>query len=204
MFKARKTPIGVSIFVVGLLCVYGIGSLCFSHPSTAAGSTTGSGTSVYSLGYSQISTGASSAESSYYSIEDVLTAGGAEPTTQQSDSYSIINPIAPDITINSGLATRCDTSINLTWTETEKPTGATGYDVYRSSSGQDDSYEKINSAVITATSYEDTEAGEGAYYYIVFLIDSQDRPQQWTAPFYVGAASSSGGNSACTRWMLYE
>jgi hypothetical protein len=50
--------------------------------------------SPYSMGYSQISLGASAGGSSRYSVEDVITAASCDGASQSKGRYSVTSPLA--------------------------------------------------------------------------------------------------------------
>jgi hypothetical protein len=157
----------------------------------------------YSLDFSQITIGASSSESGTgtYSLEDVLTLSVSQVVSQNSDNYSATNSLAPGMSANNGLAMGQGTVMRLSWGEDDKPMGALGYDIHRSTSGLPSTYAKINSDTVSAPPYDDCDLDAGTYYYIVFLVDARGRPGQWTSPFY---GTATGGDAAEPEWMLYE
>ncbi|MBN1867366.1 hypothetical protein JW916_08740 [Candidatus Sumerlaeota bacterium] len=188
MDKHRLTPTVVPILLLAILCV--------------AGATRASAEDTYSLTFSQLAIGASSGSSAHYAVDDVLAVGVSETVPQHSATYSLTNPMASGQPANSGVAVCEGSTLQLAWTELDKPTGALGYDVYRSATGLPDSYARVNGECVAPASYDDSSLPVGTYYYIVYLVDAYDRPEQWTGSFSGSVADTAAGARA--QWMLYE
>ena len=160
-------------------------------------------TSGYSIVFSQIATGAESVQGGEFAVEGVMNIAVGSGTSQRSSHYSLTNSLEPDSFANTGLATVVDNSLQISWGEEEKPTGAVGYHVYRSLDGSANSYTQIDSEMLTEPDYEDPDLAPGLYYYIVFLVDAHGHSQQWTPAFSksVGIVRTA---AVCDLWMLYK
>jgi hypothetical protein len=95
------------------------------------------------------------------------TAGAFNFTAQVSDSQS------PPATANASLALTIDPwTVLLSWTASTSP-GVIGYNAYRSTTSGGP-YGKINSSLITTTSYSDGTVQSGlTYFYVTTAVDSQ-------------------------------
>jgi beta-galactosidase len=71
-------------------------------------------------------------------------------------------------------------SVTLTWSPSTS--SVTGYNVYRSSASGG-SYAKLNSTVVTTTSYDDSAVQAGqTYYYVVTSVDSSNVESAYSSP----------------------
>jgi chitodextrinase len=99
-------------------------------------------------------------------------------TSALSNAASVTTPAAPDTTppavpTNFDAATRSSTQIDLSWSASSDNIGVSGYDVYRSTTGTTDSFSKINTQLVTTTSYGDSGLSATIkYYYYVIARDS--------------------------------
>lgn len=102
---------------------------------------------------------------SYYRVTAVDTAGGESSPATANATRPASAPAVP-----TGLtATALASGINLAWTANTEPDLA-GYDVYRSASAGGP-FTRINAAVVTSASYQDTLAPQGVSYYQVTARD---------------------------------
>jgi hypothetical protein len=104
---------------------------------------------------------------------------------------------------NNGLAIGQGTKISLSWSEQGKPASALGYNIQRSTTGLPGSYQKVNASILTAPNFTDWGVAPNTlYFYIVYLVNSDQQTVQWTAPF-AGRSGTPVKNSA-REWGLYE
>lgn len=65
-------------------------------------------------------------------------------------------------------------AVDLRWTAHEDPANAKGYNIYRAEAGKE-SEEKLNTELLTATAYTDTNVSNGSgYHYRVVAVDTRD------------------------------
>jgi hypothetical protein len=151
------------------------------------------------LSFSQITFGASSGQSDHYGYEDTITFATAEVTGQSSSNYTVKNPLAVKPLANNGLAQAVGTIMTVSWPPAGMP-GMQGYDVWRSTSGKPGTYIKINNEAVTITQYKDRNLEKGTYYYVIFYLDGEGRPIQWTGPI-IGVITQEP--SSVDDWTLY-
>ncbi|NQU42929.1 hypothetical protein HQ520_06560 [bacterium] len=60
-------------------------------------------TTPYTLGFSQITAGASSGQSLNYAVEDTIKMTAADETTQESGAYTVVNVLAEFAPVQPGL-----------------------------------------------------------------------------------------------------
>jgi hypothetical protein len=136
---------------------------------------------TYSLSYSQISAGASSGGSGPYSIEHTVRFASGGAPTKKAGVYTVLNPISE---ANNGIAIDIGTTMRLSWPSSGAPEAALGFDIHRSASGPFGPYTGINPSPIVGNQYDDLRLPDGIYFYIVYLVSSEEGATQWTAPFH--------------------
>jgi hypothetical protein len=109
-----------------------------------------------------------------YTIPSVTTNDAGIYTLEVGNVFDAFTPVTTILTVSTPppsptgfTATPGDTQVALSWTASS---GATSYNVYRSTGG---TYTKLNGSPITATTYTDTTAANGTtYYYVVTAVNS--------------------------------
>jgi hypothetical protein len=96
-------------------------------------------------------------------------------------------------------------SVTLTWGASADANGApvAGYNVYRSTS-PNGAYSKLNTSLVTGTSYTDNTVQSGTYYYVVKSVDSDGYESPGTLEMTVtigarsvGGSGGGGGGGGC-------
>lgn len=77
--------------------------------------------------------------------------------------------------------------VELSWAQNDYATLA-GYNLYRSETGTDGSFKKLNSAVLTGTSYTDTDVKPGKTYYYYFTVVNTEGKEEGTTSNTASAA----------------
>lgn len=77
--------------------------------------------------------------------------------------------------------------VELSWAQNDYATLA-GYNLYRSETGADGSFKKLNSAVLTGTSYTDTDVKPGKTYYYYFTVVNTEGKEESTTSNTASAA----------------
>lgn len=77
--------------------------------------------------------------------------------------------------------------VELSWAQNDYATLA-GYNLYRSETGTDGSFKKLNSAVLTGTSYTDTDVEPGKTYYYYFTVVNTEGKEESTTSNTASAA----------------
>lgn len=77
--------------------------------------------------------------------------------------------------------------VELSWAQNDYATLA-GYNLYRSETGTDGSFKKLNSAVLTGTSYTDTDVEPGKTYYYYFTVVNTEGKEEGTTSNTASAA----------------
>ena len=77
--------------------------------------------------------------------------------------------------------------VELSWAQNDYATLA-GYNLYRSETGADGSFKKLNSAVLTGTSYTDTDVQPGKTYYYYFTVVNTEGKEESAASNTASAA----------------
>ncbi|MBN1868323.1 S8 family serine peptidase [Candidatus Sumerlaeota bacterium] len=133
-------------------------------------------------------------------VANARDAGGRFVPVDTAHTFTIDTEGA--LAANNGVAVGTGSgTMDLTWTELNKPPTALGYNVRRSPSGIAGTYRKINASVIVAPHLADTTGDEDTtYYYIVDIVDSQSNSTQWTPPFYGRTLEAT----AARMWQMYE
>ena len=111
---------------------------------------------------------------------------GLVPCSANINGSGVCNIITVQRVINAGLGQSCVVdagtsphSVSLTWAASTSP-GVSGYNVYRGS-GSGGPYTKVNSALITGTSYLDTTVQAGrTYYYVATALDSSSNESAYS------------------------
>ena len=112
--------------------------------------------------------------------------GTANPlsVTMDSDKTITANLLAPPPRSVSASQGTSYTGINIAWTEV---TDVAGYDVYRTLNlDQPASATKINTSLVTGTSYEDSPpiAGANYYYFVSTVNEIGEEGTKWSTPFH--------------------
>ncbi|MGI8905871.1 MAG: S8 family serine peptidase [Candidatus Sumerlaeaceae bacterium] len=104
-------------------------------------------------------------------------------------------------TANNGLVvTVGSNSINLNWTENEKPPTTQGYSVHRSASGIEGTYLRQPGALVTTNVYSDSGLPSNTtFFYKVFIELAGGDSTQWTPPNY----GITPINAAIDNWIWY-
>jgi len=125
----------------------------------------------------------------YTATVEVTDDRGAKASDTITISVTDATPPAPPTGLD---ATTSDGQVDLNWATNTEPDLA-GYNVYRSLvSGT--GYNKLNTQLITATSYSDTQVvNETTYYYVITAEDSSGNESSYSAE--VSATPSSSGNN---------
>lgn len=77
--------------------------------------------------------------------------------------------------------------VELSWAQNDYATLA-GYNLYRSETGTNGSFKKLNSAVLTGTSYTDTDVKPGKTYYYYFTVVNTEGKEEGTTSNTASAA----------------
>lgn len=77
--------------------------------------------------------------------------------------------------------------VELSWAQNDYATLA-GYNIYRSETGTDGSFKKLNSAVLTGISYTDTDVEPGKTYYYYFTVVNTEGKEEGTTSNTASAA----------------
>ena len=77
--------------------------------------------------------------------------------------------------------------VELSWAQNDYATLA-GYNLYRSETGTDGSFKKLNSAVLTGISYTDTDVEPGKTYYYYFTVVNTEGKEEGTTSNTASAA----------------
>lgn len=121
-------------------------------------SVTGSGSSTITV------TTTSATPAGSYSLTITATGGGISHSAGVSLSVSAATPH----------------SVTVSWTDGD--TGISGYNVYRAT-GSPGNYTKINSSLVTTTSYTDTNVQTGTtYYYVVTAVNASGVESAFSSP----------------------
>lgn len=106
-----------------------------------------------------------------------MALGLLTPCTANINGAGVCNIVTVQRVINASLGQACVTdtgpsprTVTLTWTASTSP-NVSGYNIYRGTASGGP-YSKVNSALITGTSYLDTTVVPGTtYYYVATAID---------------------------------
>ena len=175
------------------------------------------GEAQYSLSYSQISSGAGTATSASYSIEDTVRFPAPEAKSHRSVDYAIVNPQGSKIKANNGIAIVDGTEVRMVWPDARKPrpadaeredaarllglAGIEGYHVHRSTSGAPGSFEIINPSLIVENKYTDSGLASGTYFYKVSFVNGAGTWIDWIGMF---SAVVIGNEAPARDWHIYE
>jgi hypothetical protein len=142
-----------------------------------------------------------------YAKQQLLANGGAE-YEEMSNTFMLFGDPATELKVPlphrpAALSAELEgTAVRLSWTSTFDCDGnpVAGYNLYRRLSTED-SYIKLNTALITALTYTDLGLAAGAiYYYALTAVDAANDESVKSAPATatIGPAqSSSGGSGGC-------
>jgi hypothetical protein len=134
--------------------------------------------------------------SGHYSMQSTVTIAEVGDNLHQSSTYEVLPQIDK---ANSGLAQGSVTKMSLSWpvSEDEK---SIGFDIFSSYTGAPGSFARLNPEPIDEPPYDIHYNANGTYYYIVYRIDLNGTPFQWTEVF----SGTFTGVNAVTCWGLYE
>lgn len=129
----------------------------------------------------------------YYNVSQYDIVGTYDFTIWAEDNNSVVNsssghtfdivdttpPAAPTgLSVASGDAGTLD----ITWTANSEQDLA-GYDLYRSDTGANDTFSKVNTALISGTSYTDTGLEDNTtYYYMLKAVDDEGLESEFSHP----------------------
>jgi hypothetical protein len=126
----------------------------------------------------------SSSQTETISVQFDPTVAGAATGTLTIVSTSLTNPTVTIGLSGTGVAAVAS-QVNLTWdAPTSSPDPVAGYNLYRSPSGAS-SYMQLNSAVVTQTTYVDSNVQDGQTY--DYIVESVDASGNTSSPSNVAA-----------------
>jgi hypothetical protein len=156
---------------------------------------------IYALVFTQINQGAGASSAGRYTMEDTLQVCACSAYTEVSNHYATVSPLSTFSLDRNGQTVAWGTAIVLTWSAEGKPGLFSGFDVYRSETGQTGSFVKINPFPLNEPSYQDTDLLPGRYYYQVFMVDTSDASRAWTP---VLDATIVLPLAVAGQWAIYE
>ncbi|MTD16945.1 choice-of-anchor D domain-containing protein [Nakamurella sp. YIM 132087] len=218
--RPDTTPPGVTTGVAATASTTGITVSWTANPATdlagynvyRASSATGTYTKLNTAlvtGTSFSDTTAPQGVASYYQVTAVDT------SANESARSATVTATRPDTTppavVTGVAATGSTTAVALTW-GASAATDLAGYNVYRASSATG-TYTKVNTALVTGTSFSDTSAPVGTSYYQITAVDNSGNESVRSAtvngtrttaptppPVVTGVAASGAATGNTVTW----
>ncbi|HEY3311515.1 MAG TPA: LamG-like jellyroll fold domain-containing protein [Anaerolineales bacterium] len=149
-------------------------------------------------GTTYVDTGRTNGITYYYAVTAVDTSANESVASTEADATPV-GDITPPAAPTGLAATAGNRLVNLTWTANGEPDLA-GYNLYRSATSGGP-YTKVNSPLITGTSYSDTNlVKDTPYYYVLSAVDTSTNVSGYSGevtatPFEINTALRFDGTN---------